>query len=182
MLKIMICVNPNKDKELTNTKRLLDYFKSFNVKVIMSDIFKRPYFDNPALSDTLLSEYNVEYIPEYAAFKKADICIVFGGDGTILKIAKKASQGGAYILGMNMGRVGYLAELEIDEIERVDGMGLMLGAKLKTKKAGDVVKKAVENGVIVLTAKEKLRFLPPLTISFAEIDKGIEILKGLLTE
>ena len=72
--------------------------------------------------------------------------------------------------------------LEIEEIERVDGMGLMLGAKLKTKKAGDVVKKAVENGVIVLTAKEKLRFLPPLTISFAEIDKGIEILKGLLTE
>ena len=86
----------------------------------MSDIFKRPYFDNPALSDTLLSEYNVEYIPEYAAFKKADICIVFGGDGTILKIAKKASQGGAYILGMNMGRVGYLAELEIDEIELLD--------------------------------------------------------------
>lgn len=120
MLKIMICVNPNKDKELTNTKKLLDYFKKFNVKVIMSDIFKRPYFDNPPLSDTLLSEYNVEYIPEYAAFKKADLCIVFGGDGTILKIAKKASQSGAYILGMNMGRVGYLAELEINEIELLE--------------------------------------------------------------
>lgn len=120
MLKIMICVNPNKDKELINTKKLLDFFKNYDVRVIMSDIFKRPYFDNPALSDTLLSEYNVEYIPEYAAFKKADICIVFGGDGTILKIAKKASQGGAYILGMNMGRVGYLAELEIDEIELLD--------------------------------------------------------------
>lgn len=117
MLKIMICVNPNKDKELTNTKKMLDYFKSFNVKVIMSDIFKRPYFENEPLSDTLLKGYEIEYIPEYAAFKKADLCIVFGGDGTILKIAKKASQGGAYILGMNMGRVGYLAELEIDEIE-----------------------------------------------------------------
>ena len=72
--------------------------------------------------------------------------------------------------------------LEISEIERVDGMGLMLGARLKTKKAADVAKKAVENGLLVLTAKEKLRFLPPLTISFAEIDKGTEILKGLLEE
>lgn len=72
--------------------------------------------------------------------------------------------------------------LEISEIERVDGMGLMLGARLKTKKAAEVAKKAVENGLLVLTAKDKLRFLPPLTISFAEIDKGTEILKGLLEE
>ncbi len=122
MLKIMICVNPNKDKELTNTKKLLDFFKAYEVRVIMSDIFKRPYFDNPPLSDTLLSGYEIEYIPEYAAFKKADLCIVFGGDGTILKIAKKASQGGAYILGMNMGRIGYLAELEISEISLLDSV------------------------------------------------------------
>lgn len=122
MLKIMICVNPNKDKELINTKKLLDFFKTYDVRVLMSDIFKRPYFENPPLSDTLLSEYDIEYIPEYAAFKKADLCIVFGGDGTILKIAKKASQSGAYILGMNMGRVGYLAELEISEISLLDSI------------------------------------------------------------
>lgn len=120
MLKIMICVNPNKDKDLCNTKKLLNFFRAYDVRIIMSDIFKRPYFENPPLSDTLLAEYTIEYIPEYAAFKKADLCIVFGGDGTILKIAKKASQGGAYILGMNMGRVGYLAELEIDEIDLLD--------------------------------------------------------------
>ena len=122
MLRIMICVNPNKDKDLINTKKLLDFLKQYNVRVIMSDVFKRPYFDNPPLSDTILADYTIEYIPEYAAFKKTDICIVFGGDGTILKIAKKASQGGAYILGMNMGRIGYLAELEIDEIELLDSV------------------------------------------------------------
>ena len=131
MLKIMICVNPNKDKELTNTKKLLDFFKAYDVRVIMSDIFKRPYFDNPPLSDTILAGYSIEYIPEYAAFKKADLCIVFGGDGTILKIAKKASQSGPYILGMNMGRVGYLAELEIDEIELLDSV-------LRVEKSEDI--------------------------------------------
>ncbi|HNX64650.1 MAG TPA: aspartate aminotransferase family protein [Oscillospiraceae bacterium] len=72
--------------------------------------------------------------------------------------------------------------LEIDEIEKVDGMGLMLGASLKTKNAPDVVKAALDNGLLLLTAKEKLRFLPPLTISYDEIDKGIEILKKLISE
>ena len=120
MLKIMICVNPNKDKDLINTKKLLDFLGKYDVKIFMSDTLKRPYFDNPPISDTLLSNYEIEYVPEYLAFKKADLCIVFGGDGTILKIAKKASQGGAYILGMNMGRVGYLAELEVSEVELLD--------------------------------------------------------------
>ena len=59
-------------------------------------------------------------------------------------------------------------------------MGLMLGASLKTKNASDVVKAALDNGLLLLTAKEKLRFLPPLTISYDEIDKGIKILKKLI--
>ena len=62
MLKIMICVNPNKDKELANTKKLLDFIFKYDVKVLMSDTFKRPYFDNPALSDTTLAGYEIEYI------------------------------------------------------------------------------------------------------------------------
>jgi len=120
MLKIMICVNPNKDKDLANTKKLLSFLSGYNVSVIMSDIFKRPYFDNPPLSSTLLNEYSIEYLPEYAAFKKADICCVFGGDGTIIKVAKKIAQAGGYIIGFNMGRVGYLAELEVGEINLLD--------------------------------------------------------------
>ena len=76
----------------------------------------------------------------------------------------------------------YLREklLEISEITSVDGMGLMLGAALKTKSASDVVKAALDNGLLLLTAKEKVRFLPPLTITYEEIDKGISILKYIL--
>ncbi len=70
--------------------------------------------------------------------------------------------------------------LEIPEIEGVDGMGLMLGARLKTKKAAEILTAAAENGLLILTAKEKLRFLPPLTISYEEIDKAMEILRKLL--
>ena len=76
----------------------------------------------------------------------------------------------------------YLREklLSIPEIASIDGMGLMLGATLKTKTAAAVVKAALDNGLLLLTAKEKLRFLPPLTITCEEIDKGIEILKAVL--
>ena len=76
----------------------------------------------------------------------------------------------------------YLREklLEISEITSVDGMGLMLGAALKTKSAADVVKAALDKGLLLLTAKEKVRFLPPLTITYEEIDKGISILKDIL--
>lgn len=70
--------------------------------------------------------------------------------------------------------------LELDEVTAVDGIGFMLGATLKTKKSADIVKAGTENGLLMLTAKAKLRFLPPLTITYEEIDKGIEILKALL--
>lgn len=70
--------------------------------------------------------------------------------------------------------------LEIDEVEGVDGLGMMIGIRLKTKKAGELCKACLVNGLLVLTAKEKLRLLPPLTITYEEIDKGIEILKNLM--
>lgn len=70
--------------------------------------------------------------------------------------------------------------LDIDEIQKADGMGLMLGVSLKTKNAPEVVAEALEKGLLMLTAKDKLRFLPPLTITYEEIDKGIAILEGIL--
>ena len=71
---------------------------------------------------------------------------------------------------------------EIDEVEGVDGMGLMLGVRLKTKKAADILVKCAENGLLILTAKDKLRFLPPLNISYENIKKGMKILKDILDE
>lgn len=66
------------------------------------------------------------------------------------------------------------------EVVSVTGMGLMIGIELKTKKAADVVRAALDKGLLLLTAKTKVRLLPPLTITYDEIDKGLEILLGLL--
>lgn len=61
-------------------------------------------------------------------------------------------------------------------IKSVSGMGLMLGVETE-KKVGDVVAAAMEKGVLLLTAKTKVRLLPPLNISYAELDKAIKVIK-----
>ena len=71
--------------------------------------------------------------------------------------------------------------MEIEYIfSLVTGMGLMIGIKLRTKDAKQILKAALDKGLLILTAKEKLRLLPPLTISYEDIDKGLEILTELL--
>lgn len=68
----------------------------------------------------------------------------------------------------------------LPRVVKVDGIGLMLGAELDGISAGDLLERALENGLLVLTAKTKLRCLPPLTITYVQIDSGMEILKGIL--
>ena len=68
------------------------------------------------------------------------------------------------------------------QIAGVRGMGMMLGASLKQGEAGVIAKACVKNGLLILTAHDVLRLLPPLTISYEEIDKGMQILQKTLEE
>ncbi len=58
---------------------------------------------------------------EYASFdeiyKKAELVVVLGGDGFILDAARRAAPSGIPILGINLGRIGYMTELELDELD-----------------------------------------------------------------
>ncbi len=65
-------------------------------------------------------------------------------------------------------------------VKSVSGLGLMIGVELESKAALDVVNAALEKGLLVLTAKTKVRLLPPLNITYDEIDKGLEILKSII--
>ncbi len=65
----------------------------------------------------------------------------------------------------------------------VSGMGLMFGLSLKKYLgAGEAAKKCVKSGLLILTAKEKLRIMPPLNISKKEIDIGLNILRECLSD
>jgi len=69
-----------------------------------------------------------------------------------------------------------------DKFEDISGYGLMRALRAKNSQIRDeVVKKAFENGLLVLKAGEKsVRFLPPLTITKEEIDEGFDRLKDSL--
>jgi len=70
---------------------------------------------------------------------------------------------------------------ELPCVKEVRGLGLMLGIEVSISHK-EAVKKCLENGLMMLTAgKNVLRMLPPLTITYEEIDKGLAILKGVLS-
>ena len=69
----------------------------------------------------------------------------------------------------------------LPKVKSVSGLGLMIGVEFEEgTKAADVVVKCIEKGVLFLTAKTKLRLLPPLIINDEQIEKGIAVLKEVL--
>ncbi len=64
-----------------------------------------------------------------------------------------------------------------DGVESVSGMGFMIGIKTK-RAAGDVVKKCMENGVLCLTAKDKVRLLPSLNIPMDILKEAVAVIKS----
>ena len=66
-------------------------------------------------------------------------------------------------------------------VKSVTGLGLMLGIET-AKDAKQIARECLDKGVIVLTAKSKVRLLPPLNITWEELEKAIQILKGVIAK
>ena len=87
-------------------------------------------------------------------------------DAFLAEVAKKGDYMKAELLKMN-------------HVTGVAGMGMMLGIELDTD-VKPIVTTLMDNGLLVLTAKHKMRLLPPLNITQEELDKGLAILKETL--
>lgn len=68
---------------------------------------------------------------------------------------------------------------KMPHVENVAGLGMMLGIQLDVE-AKPVINALLEEGLLVLSAKTKIRLLPPLTITQEELDKGLTILEQTL--
>ncbi len=62
------------------------------------------------------------YLSQEEVFAGADCIIVLGGDGSILDAARKAAPLGKPLLGINMGHLGYMAELEMNELDKLSAV------------------------------------------------------------
>ena len=65
-------------------------------------------------------------------------------------------------------------------VSDVSGLGIMIGFTVKDRKAADVKAIALEAGLVVLTAKDRVRLLPPLSISRSELSEGLQKLAQVL--
>lgn len=73
-----------------------------------------------------------------------------------------------------------LGELDSPNVLDIRGKGMMIGVRVKGAPK-DYLHKAADNGLLVLTAgKDVIRLLPPLTISYTELERGTEILANIL--
>lgn len=89
------------------------------------------------------------------------------------KLLSEVKEKGEYIKSRLSGVKG---------VKSVSGLGLMLGIELSRKKAADVVKECISRGVIPLTAKDKVRLLPPLVITMEQLEKAVDVLARVIAE
>ncbi len=93
-LNILLVPNPMRDVGMTVTTAVADCLKSFGAQLRSTEAV----CDIPCLSPSEGAEW-------------ADIAVIFGGDGTILRFSHQAALRKLPILGINCGNLGYMAEL-----------------------------------------------------------------------
>lgn len=108
----------------------------------------------------------------------------FGGNPVCCAAAEavlKTVTGEGFLDEVNKKATYIREKLEaMDGVKSVSGLGLMIGIELENKTALEAATEALEKGLLILTAKTKVRLLPPLTITYDEIDKGLAILAGII--
>ena len=69
-----------------------------------------------------LHRSNISYKDADSIYSETDLAIVIGGDGSVLECTRHAAPAGVPVLGINMGRIGYMTELEPEELGLLDSV------------------------------------------------------------
>lgn len=105
---IGIYPNPDNDIDFLGTSMVLD--KLCGCDIIMPR----------ELCGRFSASQNIRFVDSDTFFTQPSAIIVLGGDGTILKVARKCAVSGVPIIGINLGRIGYMAELELNELSLLE--------------------------------------------------------------
>lgn len=137
-MKIELCPNIKKDPELIHTKKVVSILKENGAEVYLSRD----------------CNFEIEGVSK-EVFYDPDMIIVLGGDGSIMKAGRRAAIVGVPVLGVNLGRLGFLAELCPDDVE---GLKRVLNHDYRSEKRmlleADVIKNGVENKGISLAIND----------------------------
>jgi NAD+ kinase len=107
-LKIAVISGEEKDKGFVFTRQICTRLMKYNAEVLA---------DNKHTQGIALE--GVCYLDEESIYRQAELIIAVGGDGTILHAAMRAIDRQVPVLGVNTGRLGFMAGLEVDELDRL---------------------------------------------------------------
>ena len=112
--KIAIVTNYNIPDKLGAAMSVAQKLAQYVNELYIPEIFK----------DRILRSHNHKscftYMSYNDIYSKCDLVIAIGGDGVMLEAARRATPCGIPILGVNMGRVGYMTELEMNELDLLE--------------------------------------------------------------
>jgi len=110
MKKVILCPNPYRDHDLKVAKKSKELLESIGFMPVVCLPFQRDGYDE---------QLGMPIRSLQQEIKSADLLIAFGGDGTILHLARTVALHSVPVLGINLGSLGFMAELEQDELERL---------------------------------------------------------------
>lgn len=106
MSKIGIIVNPEKDPDLKNLKYIFDLLKKHQYEVAVS-------------CGNYTSDCSFDFCSMDECFMNSVLVLTLGGDGTLLRAAVHANKYDVPLLGVNLGHLGFLAELDYNELDQL---------------------------------------------------------------
>lgn len=108
-MKIALIINSSKNNAVSIAKKVADFLKDKGAELLILEPFSEMITSAKVCDDEKL-------------YSLCDVVVAIGGDGTIIHSAKKAALHNKAILGINAGRLGYLAGLEENEISLLDDL------------------------------------------------------------
>ena len=106
--KIILCPNPNRDYGMNATRQADKILQDMGFQTVVCSPFRE-------VRTGMFAEYAVR--PLLQEISSASLLVTFGGDGTILHLAKLAATHKTPVLGVNMGGLGFIAELECSQLD-----------------------------------------------------------------
>ena len=111
MKKVILTPNPYRDKNFQTVREAMRILLDAGMEVRLCLPFEvDKTYDLPA---------DLKFYRLDREIAHADVVICFGGDGTILHTAKLATRCGVPVLGVNIGTMGFMAELESTELDQL---------------------------------------------------------------
>ncbi len=97
--------NPIKDPDFSLSQKISNYLHSLGAQIYTNELYRD------------LAPQHVTLLPIDEIYRTCDCIISLGGDGTLLRAAQSAALAHTPLLGINYGKIGYMAELEYNELE-----------------------------------------------------------------